>query len=401
MSDRLRHLILFYFLYFFEGAPIGLIWWTIPTILSLQGFSVETITTLSASATLPWSLKFLLGPLVDRFIYTRKSYAWTIAALQLGMAGGIGSLLFVSLASPSVLSFVLIISFFSAAQDVVIDAWAIASVDSSDRGKINGAMQAGMLTGRWAFGAGLLVALSYIPLDSALYCLLLLISISIIFLLSKYKEAVEVIAPIEKKLNFRSLTFVFERKFLFLGMVALVSGFALEGFTATISPYLVEGGFSQEQVGWTLSSTLIVMLLGSVIGGLASDRFGDLKSFVFAGLVLAVLVFIAGQLHGEIKVAMVSGVLSTYFFVGFFTAASYTYFMNQCHGKMEATKFTFLMAITNLCEVIAAFSIGKLILWNNYGYGFGFAVCAGVSLIGIFALSKAPKTTNSNISVER
>lgn len=365
---------------------MGLIWWTIPTLLSLQGFNVETITTLSASATLPWSLKFLLGPVVDRFIFTKKHYAWAIAGLQLGMLSGLTSLLFVSMANPSVLSIVVIISFFSAAQDVVIDAWAIASVSEHNKGKVNGAMQAGMLTGRWAFGAGLLVVLSYISLDFALYILIGMVLLSVTFLFSRYRYQNEAIATPEKSLNFKSLVFILEKKFLLLGLVALVSGFALEGFTATISPYLVESGFNQEQVGWVLSTTLIVMLIGAVTGGVTSDRIGDLKGFMTAGLILAALVVFAGFIHNDVKWLVILSVLATYFFVGFFTAASYTYFMNQCHGKMEATKFTFLMAITNLCEVVAAFSVGKLIIWNNMGYQFGYSVCASVSLLGIYLL---------------
>ena len=42
-------------------------------------------------------------------------------------------------------------------QDVAIDALAIGAVPPQTRGRLNGAMQAGMLTGRSVFGGGMLI----------------------------------------------------------------------------------------------------------------------------------------------------------------------------------------------------------------------------------------------------
>jgi MFS transporter, PAT family, beta-lactamase induction signal transducer AmpG len=56
---------IYFFLYFSEGAPIGFIWWALPALLEKAGFSITEIATLSAVATLPWTLKFILAPMVD------------------------------------------------------------------------------------------------------------------------------------------------------------------------------------------------------------------------------------------------------------------------------------------------------------------------------------------------
>src|SRR5690606_26052371 len=57
---------------------------------------------------------------------------------------------------------------FAATQDVAIDGWAMASVSEDERGRLNAAMQAGMLTARWVFGAGLLL-IPALSLDTALW----------------------------------------------------------------------------------------------------------------------------------------------------------------------------------------------------------------------------------------
>lgn len=383
-------------LYFFEGAPMGLIWWTIPTLLSLQGFSVETITTLGASATLPWAFKFLLGPVADRFLFTTKHHAWTIAGLQVGVGLGVFSILITPMDNPLILYCVLIMSFFSAMQDVVIDAWAIAAVDDDSRGRINGAMQVGMLSGRWFFGAGLLMALSYISLPVALITLLGLIFASIIFLVSTYRKSDEIIAPSNIKLGFKSFEFIIQSKFILLAIIALTTGFALEAFTAVISVYLVDFGLTRTSVGMVLSFTLLCMLIGAVVGGYVSDFIGDLKTFAIATLAMAFAVTFMGFYDGFTLVVFLTGVFVTYFGVGFFTASSYTYYMNQSQGQMEASKFTYLMAIANLCEVFAAYGMGRMVTLSG-GYKTGFLVCVFISLIGLALLMFLRLRQNSEL----
>lgn len=387
-NRKAQHLSLFFLLYFFEGAPMGLIWWTIPALLASEGFTVGEITTLGASATIPWSLKFLLGPVADRYISSVKQHAWTIASLQMGMAIGVLSLIFVSATSPLILWGVLFISVVSATQDVVIDAWAIAAIPENQKGKANGAMQAGLLSGRWFFGAGLLIALSYISYELALCCLIGLTLLSVSFLILNYKSETQIIAPIKGHLSFKSFEFIISKKYLILAFIALSTGFALEGFTSVISPFLTNFGLSVKGVGGVLSFTLLVMLIGSVIGGQISDLYGDLKSFTMSGLLLAVSVTLAGYAFYLSNIFFIALVLLTYFFVGFFTACSYTYYMNKSKGSMEASKFTFLMAITNLCEVVAAFSMGQLITQLELTYLVSFLICVGISLVGLFVLNK-------------
>ncbi len=388
-------LSLFFLLYFFEGAPMGLIWWTIPAILASQGFSVEEIATLAATATIPWSIKFILGPVTDRYVTSVRQHAWTIAVLQIGMALGITSLLIVSMESSLVLWCVLLISVFSASQDVVIDAWAIASIPADQKGKANGAMQAGMLTGRWLFGAGLLVALAYIEYDQALYILIGLTTLSICFLFINFRSQAQVISPTKNTLSFKSFKFIIEKKYIILAFVALTTGFTLEGFTSVISPFLINYGLDIGQTGWVLSLTLLAMLTGSVGGGLVVDWVGDTFSFYLSGLLLAASVLLAGLAFNLSVVFFVISVLSSYVFVGFFTASSYTYYMNKSKGHMEASKFTFLMAITNLCEVVAVFSMGKMITQLDLTYFTSFLVCTAIGLMGLLLVK------NQNSKQER
>jgi len=84
-TTRLGRNALFFGLYACEGAPIGFIWWTLPTELRTRGVAVQDITGLTALLVLPWALKFLWAPLVDALTERPRSLSWVIAAAQSGM----------------------------------------------------------------------------------------------------------------------------------------------------------------------------------------------------------------------------------------------------------------------------------------------------------------------------
>ncbi len=59
LATPTRRKVLFAALYLSEGAPIGFIWWALPTRLRMAGVTVEQITLLTAVLVLPWAFKFL------------------------------------------------------------------------------------------------------------------------------------------------------------------------------------------------------------------------------------------------------------------------------------------------------------------------------------------------------
>jgi len=69
LATPLGRRVLFTLLYLSEGAPIGFIWWAMPTRLRAAGVSVEEITWLTAILVLPWTFKWLWAPVIDAFGY--------------------------------------------------------------------------------------------------------------------------------------------------------------------------------------------------------------------------------------------------------------------------------------------------------------------------------------------
>ncbi|RZA09867.1 MAG: MFS transporter [Proteobacteria bacterium] len=383
------HTRLFFGLYFFEGAPIGLIWWAFPTLMASQGVGVATITTFTAAAALPWTFKFLLGPLVDRYLRDVRGHARALAALQAGLLLALLTLLQADLAHPSFFWLLLLISGFAAAQDVVIDAWAIATVGEDERGAVNGAMQAGMLTGRWIFGAGLLIALAHISWHFALIAFCGLLIASILFLLVRFGRDRTQIGEASHLGGLSAFGFVKDPRFLILLPIAVLSGFVFEAFGAVAGPFLIANGFNPGEVGLTLSGTLLTMLFGALVGGKVADAKGARFVFLRAGLGLAVLVSLIGLAHGLAGGFILAALVClTYFGIGVFTAASYSFYMAQAKGAMEATKFTFLMAMTNLCESLSAFTVGMIAANSSHSYRLALPATAAIGIVGLLVLGR-------------
>lgn len=77
--------LLFLGLYFVEGAPIGFLWWALPTVIREAGGDVAQIGGLLSLLVLPWGLKFLWAPLVDVLRGPRCGFRSWIVAAQLAM----------------------------------------------------------------------------------------------------------------------------------------------------------------------------------------------------------------------------------------------------------------------------------------------------------------------------
>lgn len=121
---------------FASGLPLALTGQSLQAWLTTDGVDISTIGFFTLVG-LPYTFKFLWAPLMDRFelpFFGRRK-GWLVVT-QLGLAG---SLFLISLFQPSqnaqaVALVAVLIAFFSASQDVVIDAYRTDVLDSSERG---------------------------------------------------------------------------------------------------------------------------------------------------------------------------------------------------------------------------------------------------------------------------
>ena len=380
------HLALFTILYAAEGAPIGFIWWALPTLLRTAGVPIEQITELTALILFPWIFKFAWAPLVDAMRGPRWGFrAWIITA-QLLMGLTLLPLLWLDPATEfgTWRTLLLMHAVAAATQDVAIDALAINSVPIHQRGFLNGCMQAGMLTGRSLFGGGALLVAAWLGYDWIVMLLIAWIWIALAAALIVHApEPVEATEPREFA---RTLGSALRSRTTWLGIAfALTSAAAFEATGQLAGPFLVDRGVSAATIGLFFGIVVVTaMLTGGLIGGRLSDRWGRLRSVALflAGFVAMILLLAAADRAGAggamTLLALLAGM---YFFVGLFTAASYAMFMDLTDPRLGGTQFSTYMAATNGCESWAVWTGGRIA--GSAGYPSAFVVMSIASLLSL------------------
>ena len=262
----------------------------------------------------------------------------------------------------------LIHAFSAATQDVAIDALAIGAVPATERGRLNGAMQAGMLIGRSVFGGGILLFGAWAGRGWMIGAL-------VAWILCALMGAVllrELEPPRDGARSFwTALSAMVRLRTTWLGLAfALVAAAGFEATGQLAGPYLVDRGVASGTIGVFFGVFVVAsMLTGGLVGGLLADRWGRLPPAAasLVGFVGLIGLLSIADLAGVAPPAVAIGLLTTmYFFVGLFTASSYAIFMDLTHPRIGATQFSAFMAATNACESWSAWSAGRIVAVHGY-----------------------------------
>jgi len=385
--------VLFTVLYACEGAPIGFIWWAIPTLLREADVPVSQITSLTALLVLPWVLKFLWAPMLDALRGPRWGYRAWVTAAQCVMGLTLVPLVWVDPVQGFATwrALLLIHAVAAATQDVAIDALAIGTVPPDQRGKINGAMQAGMLVGRSLFGGGVLLAGAWLGREAVILALVawILGGLTLLAFAREADQRTTASTLPTPRAMLTALVAVARQRATRVGLAfALVSAAAFEAAGQLAGPYLVDRGVPTGTIGLFFGVFVVASTLaGGLIGGWLSDRWGRERSagVFLAGVVASVALLgvldAAGTTSHNLLIAVLSGM---YFCVGLFTVASYALFMDLTDPRLGATQFSTFMAATNACESWSGLAGGRLV--DSAGYSTAFLVMSVVSLLSLSLL---------------
>ena len=178
--DKWCRLLVLCGLYVSQGVPFGFVTITLAAALSTAGASTEDIGKVIAMATLPWALKWIAGPCIDRF--TIASMGRRRPWILLGQGGMVLSLLaMASLSNPTenlkLLAWLVFIhNCFNAMQDVAADALAVDLLPPEERGRVTGFMYGSKYLGTAIGGAGLSIVLGRQGLSSAFMAMIIVVS---------------------------------------------------------------------------------------------------------------------------------------------------------------------------------------------------------------------------------
>ena len=184
------HLFCLSMLYLAQGLPNGFLGLALPTYLATQGASVADIGLLLSVTLLPWTIKFLYGPVVDSFSFLKfgRRRFWILLSQTL-MILSLFPLIILGVDNLSISNLAIILIFhnvFVAFQDISTDALAADSLSENSLSKANGVMWGSKVVGK---GAGMAVATSlYFAYGTTLGISVLMILIALIMLVPLFSK---------------------------------------------------------------------------------------------------------------------------------------------------------------------------------------------------------------------
>lgn len=368
-------------LYLSQGLPFGFFTQALPALLRKQGMSLPDIG-LTHLLALPWALKFLWSPLMDRYgsarLGRRRGY---ILPLQF-LAAGVLVLLAVpseGLSIPMLLAAVLGVNLLAATQDVATDGLAVNLLEPQEMGLGNGVQVAGYRVGM-ILGGGLMLivfdAMGWRPTLLSLGILLLLATIPI----ALYREPPSA-PPAPESLG---LSWWLQRPgaggwllllFLYKAGEALATGM--------LRTFLVDAGLSLTDLGWMLGGVgFTTGLLGALIGGALVNRLGYRRALILFGITQTAAVLLYALAARGASLPLLTFVCGTeHLTSGMATATLFTVMMAESRPEHASTDYTvqasLVVIATGSAAAVSGFTAQAL------GYAGHFLLAALVCAVAV------------------
>ncbi len=403
-------------LYVAQGIPWGFITVTFVTFLAARGVGAGELALLLTLGTLPWSVKFLWGPIIDRYqipTYGRRR-PWILLA-QTGMIILLIAMLFVPDPASNVQTIAmmfLVYNIFTSLQDVSTDALAVDVLKPHEMEKVNSYMFTSKTLGGIIGGAGLGTIIVYTGFKGAILLqipILLGIMLAPIFMTERpgerrfpwesksdyrpnaerYKESDDltkinenfaaIISKIRTAFSLRSarlsivLSLTVSLSFLLIPVLPLL--FVLElGWT--------EAQFNATRGGWIL----VVTMVGYLVGGQLGRRFGGKAIIIYGALATALSTSLWGLSEGlwDNATWMVSIWSLRIFGWSVVMINIYSLVMKVTWGEVGGTQFTGYMAMMNVSAIIGYQLTGPLA--SRFDYQTLFLVGAVLETLVILAV---------------
>jgi PAT family beta-lactamase induction signal transducer AmpG len=397
-----KRMLICIFTGFSSGLPLYILISLLPAWLRSEGVDLKSIG-LFALISLPFTWKFLWAPLFDRYsppLGRRRGWlliTQILLLLSIPLFGAFNPTLNIW----TIAYLAGVVAFFSASQDIVLDAYRRELLLDTELGlgnvvHVNAYKIAGLIPGSLS-----LILADFLPWHSVFL-------ITALFMLPGLVMTILVKEPALKNGAPKTLrAAVVEPFHEFMGRNGLKTALLILAFiffyklgdsmaTALATPFYLDMGFSKTEIGLIAKNAgLWPSVIGGLLGGVWMVKLGINRALWIFGAVqmLAILGFawlaVAG--HNLFILGVVIGVEA--FGVGLGTAAFVAYIAHTTHPLYTATQFALFTSLAAVPRTFANAATGYLVEglgWKNF-----FIFCFLAAIPGMLLLIKiAPWNEN-------
>lgn len=388
-------------LFLAQGIPWGFMAITLPSYLgqrlSERGVDdvalAATIGTLISYTTLPFTVKFVWGPLIDGFTIERfgRRRPWIVFA-QLLMALTVAAMLAVDPVADVELLLVLVLvhTACNAMQNVAVDALAIDLLDADERGRASGFMYGAKYLGGAVGGIGLGTLIKYTDFRTAILVqAIVLAAITAVPLLVRERAS----APPPRR-PLRETAGVLWR-LARLRSIQLTSAVMFVQFIAGGMLSGIGFGLYLKHLGWDDTAysqfaggpALVAGAIGASAAGIVADKLGRRRVAAVASAALAALWlgFSLAKPFWQEDALQYGALVLEPFLQGATTAALFGLCMDTSLPRTAATQYVAYTSLMNLGTTLGANMLGYRVLaaWDYRGI---YLAAGIVQLVGIALL---------------
>jgi PAT family beta-lactamase induction signal transducer AmpG len=391
-----KRMLICVFTGFTSGLPLYVLIQLVPAWLRTEGVGLAEIG-FFALIQFPYTWKFLWAPLMDRFTlpFLGHRRGWMLLT-QLALFASIAALGFVDpeLSIWTVAYLSAAVAFFSASQDVVLDAYRRELLPDVELGLGNAIhVQTYRLSGLVP-GALALILADHLPWHTVFIVVAAFMLVGIVLTLSVSEAIAEPTPP-------QTLRAAVVEPFReFLGRAGVGSALYVLAFlflyklgdnmaTALQSPFFIDVGFTLTQIGTVAKfSSLTAAIVGGMVGGLIMVKLPINRALWLFGVVqiVSILGFAALSVIGPNLWMLGFAVVFEYLGVGLGTAALTAFIARSTHVAFAATQFALFTALAATPRTLASAVTGVIVEhtgWTNF-----FLLCTVLAVPGMLLLLK-------------
>lgn len=391
-----KRMLICIFTGFSSGLPLFVLYQLVPGWLRDQGVSLAEIGLFSLIG-IPYVWKFLWSPLMDRYSLGRlgRRRSWMLATQVLllisiaafGMVNPVENIWSVAYLAAAV-------AFFSASQDIVLDAYRRELLPDNELGLGNSIhVQAyrfsGLVPGSLAF-----ILADHISWQSVFMIVAVFMVLGILLTLFIKELDTEHNAP--KSLR-DAIVLPFKDFIQSNGLKS--AGFTLAFLvlyklgdnmaTALQTPFFIDMGFSKTEIGVIAkTASMIAMTVGIVVGGIVMIKLSINRALWLFGFVqiASILGFAALAEIGHNNVALAIAMGFEYLGVGLGTAAFTAFIARTTNPAFAATQIALFTALAVLPRTFANATTGFIV--EQIGWTQFYFLCTALAVPGMLMLFK-------------
>ena len=390
-SNRRMAAVLFFG--FSSGLPISLIGSTLQAWLTDAKIDIRIVGLFSLIG-LPYTLKFLWAPLMDRYWppFLGRRRGWILITQLLLILSLIGMAFTEPSSTLHVLTaFTVLVAFFSASQDIVADAYKVEVVSLNEYGTAAAVANLGYRLAMLFSGAIALILADHVSWQTVYLIMAasLLLGVVTSFLAPEPLVTAKAPRTMHEAITQPLKDFFGRRGSLGILLFIIVYKLDVVATLAFMTRFLMELGFTKTDIGAvTKGFGLLATLSGTLLGGIWMTRLGIVRSLWVFGILQGISGFCFYLLAhlGYHYPMMVITIAAENFFSGMGNAAYAAFLMSLCNPRFTATQFALLSSLMALTQKVIPAPAGWLVQsvgWESY-----YLIAMALGIPGLLLLTQ-------------